>query len=67
MTSRGPMKYLRHDGSEWKMQWRHPSGRFGCERSRRILSRFPSKADDIARLTVEAGSSMRAGKGVRHG
>ncbi len=61
-----PLKYLKWSGSEWKMHWRHPASRYGCDRSRRILNRFPQRADVIARLTVEGGSSRRAGKAVRH-
>jgi hypothetical protein len=47
--------------------WRRPFSRFGCPRSRRILDRFPKRADAIARATVEGGSRLRAGKVVRHG
>ncbi len=49
---------------------RHPKSRYGCERSRRVVQRFshnPEKIDRIARLVVEAGSTLRAGKAVRHG
>ncbi|KAB2743517.1 hypothetical protein [Brucella anthropi] len=66
MTSHAPMKYLKHNGDGWKMHWRHSGSRFGCDRSRRILNRFPEKADVIARATVEAGSRVRVGKAVRH-
>lgn len=67
MTRKPPLKYLKHDGNGWKMQWRHPFSRFGCDQSRRMLSRFPRRVDDIARLMVEAGSRLRAGKAVRRG
>lgn len=58
MTSRPPMKYLKHDGGGWKMKWRHPLSRYGCDRSARLISRFPDQADRIARRTVEAGSPL---------
>lgn len=48
---------------------RHLKGRYGCERSRRVVERFshnPEKIDRIARLVIEAGSTLRAGKAVRH-
>lgn len=48
-------------------RWRRLVGRFGCDRSRRILDRFPEKADAIARVTVEGGSRLRAGKADHHG
>ncbi|MFB8340934.1 hypothetical protein ACWGNA_03220 [Brucella cytisi] len=48
-------------------RWRRLAGRFGCDRSRRILDRFPEKADAIARVTVEGGSRLRAGKADGHG
>ncbi len=51
-------------------RWRHPLSRYGCDRSRRIVSRFihnPEKIDHIARLVIEAGSTLRTGKAVRHG
>ncbi|MCQ9143314.1 hypothetical protein [Ochrobactrum sp. BTU2] len=48
-------------------RWRRLTCRFGCDRSRRILDRFPKKADAIARATVEGGSRLCAGKAVRHG
>lgn len=47
--------------------WRRLAGRFGCDRSRRILNRYPEKADAIARAAVEGGSRLRAGNAVRHG
>lgn len=43
--------------------------RYGCDRSRQAVDRFfhnPESIDRIARLTIEAGSSLRAGKAVRH-
>ncbi|WP_313026695.1 hypothetical protein [Brucella sp.] len=48
---------------------RHPKSRYGCDRSRRVVDRFshnPEKVDRIARLVIEAGSTLRAGKAVRH-
>ncbi|WP_024900293.1 hypothetical protein [Brucella rhizosphaerae] len=39
-------------------RWRHPFSRFGCELSRRLVSRFPDQADRIARRSVEAGSPL---------
>ncbi len=54
-------------GEVYPPRWRRLAGRFGCDRSRRILDRFPEKADAIARATVEGGSRLRAGKVVRHG
>ena len=66
MTSRAPMKFLKHDGEIWRMHWRHPDSRYGCDRSRRILNRFPEKADVIARVTIEGGSRVRVGKATRH-
>lgn len=50
-------------------RWRHPFSRYGCDRSRRVVQRFsrnPEKVDRIARLVIEAGSTLRAGKTVRH-
>lgn len=40
------------------MRWRHPFSRFGCDLSRRLVSRFPDQADRIARRSVEAGSPL---------
>lgn len=56
-----PLKLLKYQ--------RHPKGRYGCERSRRVVERFsrnPEKIDRIARLVIEAGSSLRSGKAIRH-
>ena len=66
MTSRAPMKFLKHDGEIWRMHWRHPDSRYGCDRSRRILNRFPEKADVIAQVTIEGGSRVRVGKATHH-
>ncbi|MBA8861771.1 hypothetical protein FHW19_003498 [Ochrobactrum anthropi] len=66
MSSARRMKYLIVDGFVGVMCWRQPVKRFGCDRSRRILDRFPKQADAIARATVEGGSRLRAGKAVRH-
>ena len=48
-------------------RWRRLAGRFGCDRSRRILDRFPEKADAIARVTIEGGSRLRVGRVDHHG
>ena len=51
-------------------RWRHTFSRYGCARSRRVVERFshhPEKIDRIARLVIEAGSSLRAGRAVHHG
>lgn len=61
------MKFLIVDGDIGVMCWRQSVNRYGCDRSRRILNRYPEKADSIARATVEGGSRLRAGKAVRHG
>ncbi len=66
MSSARRMKYLIVDGFVGVMCWRLPVKRFGSDRSRRILNRFPEKANAIARATVEGGSRLRAGKAVRH-
>lgn len=39
-------------------RWRHPFSRYGCERSHRLISRFPEQADRIARRSVEADSPL---------
>lgn len=39
-------------------RWRHPFSRYGCDYSRRLISRFPEQADRIARRSVEAGSPL---------
>lgn len=64
-----PLKFLIIDevGEVHPPRWRSLAGRFGCDRSRRILDRFPEKADVIARVTVEGGSRLRAGKADHHG
>lgn len=67
MTSAAPLKYLKYRQGQWAMHWRHPASRYGCDRSRRILNRFPDRADSIARATVEGGSRPHARKAVRHG
>ncbi|WP_025090261.1 hypothetical protein [Brucella intermedia] len=67
MISRRRLKFLIVDEYSGVMCWRQPVKRYGCDRSRRILNRFPEKADAIARATVEGGSRLRAGKVVRHG
>lgn len=61
------MKFLIVDGDVGVMCWRQSVSRYGCDRSRRILDRYPEKADAIARVTVEGGSRLRAGKVVGHG
>lgn len=66
MSSARRLKYLIVDGYVGVMCWRQSVGRYGCDRSRRILNRYPEKADAIARATVEGGSRFRAGKAVRH-
>uniref|UniRef100_A0A193SCV9 Uncharacterized protein n=1 Tax=biofilter metagenome TaxID=1070537 RepID=A0A193SCV9_9ZZZZ len=33
-------------------RWRHPFSRYGCERSHRLISRFPEQADRIARRSA---------------
>ncbi|MCY1248271.1 hypothetical protein D9M72_616850 [compost metagenome] len=51
-------------------RWRHPVSRYGCDHSRRVVERFshdPKKIDRIARLVIEAGSSLRAGRAAHHG
>lgn len=45
-------------GKPQPMRWRHQFSRFGCDRSRRLVSRFPDQADRIARCSVEAGSPL---------
>lgn len=50
-------------------RWRHPLSRYGCDRSRRIVNRFirnPEKIDRIARLVIEAGSTLRTGRAIRY-
>nr|WP_313372468.1 hypothetical protein [Brucella intermedia] len=54
------------EGQVQPPRWRRLTCRFGSDRSRRILNRFPEKADAIARATVEGGSRFRAGKAARH-
>lgn len=66
MISGRRLKFLIVDGYVGAMCWRQSVSRYGCDRSRRILNRFPEKADAIARATVEGGSRLRAGKAVRH-
>lgn len=39
-------------------RWRYPFSRFGCCRSRHLVSRFPDQVDRIARRSVEAGSPL---------
>lgn len=39
-------------------RWRHPVSRYGCDYSRRLISRFPEQADRIARRSIEAGSPL---------
>ncbi|QFP61907.1 hypothetical protein [Brucella anthropi] len=39
-------------------RWRHVGDRYDCERSRDLLSRFPDRADRIARRSVEAGAPL---------
>lgn len=39
-------------------RWRYPFSRFGCDRSRHLVSRFPDQADRIARRTIESGSPL---------
>ena len=62
MTSRAPVKFLKHDGEIWRMHWRHPASRYGCDRSRHLVSRFPDQTDRIARWTVEAVSPLTKSK-----
>ncbi|MBB2973975.1 hypothetical protein [Mesorhizobium sp. RMAD-H1] len=61
------IKYMIVDGDAGVICWRRPFSRYGCERSRRVLARFPDRADAFARATIEAGSRKRTGKAVRHG
>lgn len=69
MTSGTRLKFMIIDEEECPQPpcWRHPFSRFGCDRLRRILNRFPHKADAIARATTEGGSRLRAGKVAGHG
>lgn len=62
-----PIKYLVLMDDENVQCWRMPDSRFGGDRSRRILNRFPDRADSIARATIEGGSRPHARKAVRHG
>lgn len=39
-------------------RWRHPVSRYGCDYSRRLISRFAEQVDRIARRSVEAGSPL---------
>lgn len=66
MISRRRLKFLIVDEYSGVMCWRQSVGRYGCDRSRRVLNRYPEKADAIARATVEGGSRLRAGRAVRH-
>nr|WP_278520098.1 hypothetical protein [Brucella anthropi] len=68
MISGTTLKFIIIDevGNAHPPRWRHPASRYGCDRSRQILNRFPEKADLIARATVEAGSRTRSGKAVCH-
>ncbi|GAA5655774.1 hypothetical protein Brsp06_02140 [Brucella sp. NBRC 13694] len=66
MSSTRRLKYLLVDGYVGVVCWRQSVKRFGSDRSRWILNRFPGKADAIARATVEGGWRLRAGKAVRH-
>lgn len=61
------MKFLIVDGDVGVMYWRQSVGRYGCDRSRRILNRFPKNADAIARATIEGGSRLRSERMNRHG
>ncbi len=67
MNQTRPLKYLVCDDAGSSMGWRHAGGRYGCDRSRRILARFPDRADRIARATIEGGSRPHAEKAVHHG
>ncbi|OYR18925.1 hypothetical protein [Brucella thiophenivorans] len=60
MISGRAFKFLIIDelGQPEAPRWRYPFSRFGCERSRKLVSRFPHQADRIARRSVEAGSPL---------
>ena len=45
-------------GKPQSLRWRHPFSRYGCDRSRHLISRFPDQSDRIARRSVEAGSPL---------
>ncbi|KAB2665174.1 hypothetical protein F9K91_10590 [Brucella tritici] len=68
MISGKRLKFMIIDevGQAHPPRWSHPFSRFGCARSRRVLERFPEKAGEIARATIEGGSRIRGGKAVLH-
>ncbi|MEN5277332.1 hypothetical protein ABE527_10305 [Brucella sp. TWI432] len=69
MNTSQVLKYITWSNGRWVMRWRHPISRFGNDRSRRIVEHFshkPEKVDRIARLVIEAGSTLRSGKAVEH-
>lgn len=69
MTTSQVFKYITWSNGRWVMRWRHPNSRFGKDRSRRLVERFshkPAQVDRIARLVIESGSSLCAGRNVEH-